>query len=220
MHPGLHSTATITVIMIEARQDTTGEATPVKHGRNWKGGRIKTGDGYISVWKPDHPNATLLGYVAEHRIVMEKHLGRLLLKTEVVHHINEDKTDNRIENLQLFESNAKHMRLHKKFRKCKECGAPHSARGFCANCYSKKWRPSHPKRFCVECGKGLQHRGILKNKAGLCLKCWLESKRRKITPRKECGGPHCAKGLCENCYARQRRKLKKAEMGQAHTQAP
>lgn len=53
----------------------------------------------------------------EHRRVMQEHLGRKLLPTELVHHINEDQTDNRIENLQIV-SNEIHGKIHKaKYKK-------------------------------------------------------------------------------------------------------
>jgi hypothetical protein len=91
----------------------------------WTGGRILTKHGYWKVFCPDHPECQRVNqmrmakspgyyyrkqkYVWEHRLVMEKHLGRYLKSQEVVHHINGDKGDNRLENLQLFQSNAEHL---------------------------------------------------------------------------------------------------------------
>jgi|11BtaG_2_1085332.scaffolds.fasta_scaffold62672_1 hypothetical protein len=77
---------------------------------DWKGGRIVNKDGYIEVYSPEHPNRRKhTPYVLEHRLVMENHLGRLLTKQEVVHHRNGVKDDNRIENLELFSTNGKHL---------------------------------------------------------------------------------------------------------------
>lgn len=65
-------------------------------------GRKVTGAGYIYVLSPDHPKKTANGYVAEHRLVMEQRLGRLLEEHENVHHINGVRDDNRVENLELW----------------------------------------------------------------------------------------------------------------------
>lgn len=93
-----------------------------KHGQ-WKGGRYKDGNGYIRMWvASDDPLACMAlsdGYVAEHRLVMARSLGRPLARHETVHHINGDRTDNRIENLQLRQG--KHGK-HTAFRCC-DCGS-------------------------------------------------------------------------------------------------
>jgi hypothetical protein len=67
---------------------------------NWSGGRVNK-KGYILVHCPDHPHAVAGKYVLEHRLVMEKKLGRHLNPYERVHHRNGIRTDNRPENLAL-----------------------------------------------------------------------------------------------------------------------
>ena len=77
---------------------------------NWRGGRLTKYNGYIIQFCPDHPNCSKDGYILEHLLLMEKHIGRTLLPTEVVHHINGDNQDNRIENLMLFINQANHAK--------------------------------------------------------------------------------------------------------------
>jgi len=75
----------------------------------WNGG-TKTVKGYTYLYRPKHPNATKAGYVAEHRLVMEEKLGRLLSRKEVVHHKNTKRKDNRLSNLELYPTNGDHLR--------------------------------------------------------------------------------------------------------------
>lgn len=78
---------------------------------HYKGGK-RTHKGYVYILDKNHPNKDRDGYVTEHRLVMEKKIGRYLLNTEVVHHKNEIRSDNRIENLELLSSQSDHMSEH------------------------------------------------------------------------------------------------------------
>lgn len=71
-----------------------------ENNTRWKGGRFKTTQGYILVYKPDHPFVCKGVYVMEHRLVWEEYHKAILLPWSNVHHINEIKTDNRPENLE------------------------------------------------------------------------------------------------------------------------
>jgi len=79
---------------------------------NWQGGKVKRKDGYVMLKLPTHPNKSKSGYFMEHRAVMENNLGRLLDNTEIVHHLDGDRTNNNIENLQLLKNKKEHMILH------------------------------------------------------------------------------------------------------------
>lgn len=82
-----------------------------ENAKNWRGGKNISTEGYVRIHMPNHPNSSN-SYVYEHRYQMEQYIGRLLEPSEVVHHINGDKTDNSIENLQLLPGHNVHWQIH------------------------------------------------------------------------------------------------------------
>lgn len=104
---------------------------------------VKKGD-YCYAVVPDHPNAIKHGYVLLHRVIMENHLGRLLDKNEIVHHINHDKKDNRVENLQIM-INVEHNRKHGLEQGRKFCLVK------CPNC-KKEWEHPYNNTHLVKKG--------------------------------------------------------------------
>lgn len=84
-----------------------------KKSANWQGGTTINSDGYILEYCRQHPFSTKRGYVLQHRLIMEKYIKRFLLPNEVVHHINEIRDDNSIENLQLLSGLGEHNTIHK-----------------------------------------------------------------------------------------------------------
>jgi len=80
---------------------------------NWRGGIVIDNFGYIFIYQPNHPFKNNKNYVREHRLVVEKQIGRFLKPEETVHHINELKSDNKIENLILFSKKGYHAVFHR-----------------------------------------------------------------------------------------------------------
>lgn len=85
-----------------------------ERNHKWKGGRYVANNGYTVV------RVKTGIYEYEHRIVMERHLGRKLSRIEVIHHINHNKTDNRLTNLLLTdptEHNTRHPMTEERKKK-------------------------------------------------------------------------------------------------------
>ena len=110
---------------------------------SWKGGKRISHGGYYEIRNKDHHRSRKNGYVFEHILIAEKMLSREIKINEHVHHINKNKLDNRVKNLQVM-THGEHTKEHSKDRRkgvyisCEMCGKQF---------YSKQ---SHAKiaRFC------------------------------------------------------------------------
>lgn len=78
----------------------------------YTGGHTAIYGGYVFELCPDHPKANPWGFVPQHRLIVERNLGRYLTKDEQVHHDDEVKTNNNLDNLFLM-TRSEHMRLHR-----------------------------------------------------------------------------------------------------------
>lgn len=94
---------------LDIKTQRSGPRNGEKHP-DWKGGRVVVGR-YVYIWVGhDHPMATKKGYVAEHRLNMSRKMRRPLRRHEVVHHIDGNPQNNDLSNLELFQSNAAHLK--------------------------------------------------------------------------------------------------------------
>ncbi len=96
---------------IKMSKRNTGKSNP-----HWKGGFFVR-RGYVYIYKPEHPFCGSTGYVKRSRFIMGKYLKRDVLPKEIIHHKNEIKDDDRIENLQLFDNIKGHSSYHGQLKK-------------------------------------------------------------------------------------------------------
>jgi hypothetical protein len=152
-----------------SRRYLPGHSSRGENHPNWNRGCAHHSAGYILLKRPDHPTADHKGYVPEHRLVIEAHLGRYLFPGECIHHANGDKSDNRLENLRLCGSNAEHKlqhrHLHPDYRLPSEPNLSIACACGCGAVFPKYDRNGKPRAFVAghNAKTGTSHRTPVSN---------------------------------------------------------
>ena len=95
----------------------------------WKGGIIPTGHGYLK------EKVSNDAYVPQHILVAERALGRLLSRKHPVHHVDQNRANNKNSNLVICQDAAYHNLLHKRMRVVRAGGDPNRDK-ICAKCHA------------------------------------------------------------------------------------
>lgn len=117
---------------------------------------------YKRIYKPNHPTANKCGLMREHRYFAELKLNRLLKPEEVVHHIDEDKSNNSFDNLIVFKSESDHAAFHKGCKAVLDgdvywCPDKLEKKKLCPVC--TKYYISYVSDMCIDC-KRLKDRKV------------------------------------------------------------
>lgn len=162
-----------------------------------EGNRTIRSDGYAIVYHPGWPSAWKSGknkgWVMEHKYVIEKSIGRLLTRSDIVHHKNHDRSDNRIENLELMNRRS-HARKH-----AEEAGKQIG------------------KQLCSICGRETTYSTGNKRRINYCLDCFRKMSKKTEYPTIEQLIQDCKKygyvsvgkklGVSDNAVRKHIRKL-------------
>ena len=139
------------------KEDSFPKSQLKKYPNSGKFCSIKCKNNFYNKNPGTHPSSKEIvyhsqGYLLEsgthkfmHRKIMEENIGRKLRTKEIVHHINGNREDNRIENLMLFKNQSEHIKYHHKILYGNNCRNGHIV--------SKEntWINKEGKKFCRAC---------------------------------------------------------------------